>query len=58
VAEFGRERVGDWQRRVNETVDEVIAVCDREKIDADIVKGGEYNVAMNRAQQARLEAWA
>lgn len=58
VAEFGRERVGDWQRRVNETVDEVIAVCARENIDADIVKGGEYNVAMNRAQQSRLEAWA
>ena len=58
VAEFGRELVGDWQRRVNETVDEVIAVCAREKIDADIVKGGEYNVAMNRAQQARLESWA
>ena len=58
VAEFGRELVGDWQRRVNETVDEVIAVCAREAIDADIVKGGEYNVAMNPAQQKRLEAWA
>jgi glycine/D-amino acid oxidase-like deaminating enzyme len=58
VAEFGRALVGDWQRRVNETVDEVITVCKHEKIDADIVKGGEYNVAMNSAQQARLEAWA
>lgn len=58
VAEFGRDLVGEWQRRVNETVDEVIAVCARENIDADIVKGGEYTVAMNRAQQLRLETWA
>ena len=56
--EFGREAVGSWQRAVNETVDEVIRLCQREDIDADIVKGGEYNVAMNRAQQNRLEEWA
>jgi glycine/D-amino acid oxidase-like deaminating enzyme len=38
------------------TVDEVIAVCERERIDADIVKAGELKVARSAAQAARLQA--
>jgi glycine/D-amino acid oxidase-like deaminating enzyme len=38
------------------TVDEVIAVCAREGIDADIVKHGELKIARSAAQAARLEA--
>lgn len=58
VPAFGRDAVSDMQREVNATVDEVIRVAAAEGIDADIVRGGEYNVARNAAQQARLEAWA
>jgi glycine/D-amino acid oxidase-like deaminating enzyme len=38
------------------TIDEVIAVCAREGIDADIVKDGELKVARSAAQVRRLEA--
>lgn len=58
VAHFGRDAVGAMQSEVNATVDEVIRVCVAEKIDADISRGGEFTVAQNQAQQARLEAWA
>lgn len=58
VREFGRDAVGAMQRAVNETVREVISVTQAESIDADVSLGGEYNVARNEAQQARLEAWA
>src|SRR5690606_25752338 len=59
----GRERYGRqggvaMQRALNETVDEVIAVATREGIDADIVKGGELNVARSAAQLARVRAFA
>ncbi|HNM85591.1 MAG TPA: FAD-dependent oxidoreductase, partial [Mycobacterium sp.] len=50
----GRPAVIDWQHALNDTVDEVIAVGEREGIDADIVKGGTLDVARNRAQLARL----
>ena len=52
--EHGRDAVIAWQRMLNEAVDEVIAVADREGIDADIIKGGNLEVARNRAQAERL----
>lgn len=54
----GRQAAIDHQRVLNETVDEVIAVAAAEGIDADIVKGGELNVAYTPAQQSRLLAAA
>ena len=49
-----RESVGRFQIAMNETVDEVIRITRAENIDCDIVKGGEFTVATNPAQQARL----
>jgi glycine/D-amino acid oxidase-like deaminating enzyme len=54
----GREAVARFQEAMNDTVDEVIRVAAAEDIDADIVKGGEFTVARNAAQQVRLEAAA
>jgi len=56
--EHGRDGVIAWQRMLNESVDEVIAVAAREGIDADIVKGGNLEVARNPAQAERLRAEA
>lgn len=53
---YGRDRVLAWQRALNASVDEVIAVAAREGIDAGIVKGGTVQIARNRAQAARLSA--
>jgi len=53
---YGRDRVLDWQRSLNDAVDEVIDVAGREGIDAGIVKGGTLHVARNRAQASRLAA--
>ncbi len=53
---YGRERVIDWQRALNDAVDEVIEVTEREEIDAGIVKGGTLHVARHRAQASRLAA--
>ena len=50
----GRDSVITWQRMLNDAVDEVIAVAAREVIDADIVKGGNLEVARNPAQAERL----
>ena len=50
-----RESVGRMQTAMNETVDEVIRVTGAEGIDCDLVKGGEFTVATNAAQQARLQ---
>lgn len=58
VKSHGRESVERFQRVMNETVDEVIRVAAHEEIDADIVKGGEFNVACSPAQEARLRAFA
>jgi glycine/D-amino acid oxidase-like deaminating enzyme len=52
----GREKVLAWQRALNEAVDEVIDVADREGIDAGAVKGGTLEIARNPAQAARLAA--
>ncbi|HEY1105900.1 MAG TPA: FAD-binding oxidoreductase, partial [Agromyces sp.] len=56
VKTHGREAAIAQQRALNATVDEVIAVAATEGIDADIHKGGEFEVALNPAQLARLEA--
>ena len=53
---YGRDRVLAWQQALNDAVDEVIGVTDREGIDAGIVKGGTLHVARNRAQASRLAA--
>ena len=52
--QHGRDSVIAWQRMLNSSVDEVIAVASREGIDADIVKGGNLEVARNPAQAGRL----
>nr|WP_153746459.1 FAD-binding oxidoreductase [Microbacterium sp. SYP-A9085] len=59
----GRERYGRddgirQQAALNAAVDEVIRVADGEGIDADILAGGELNVAYTPAQLARLRAFA
>lgn len=53
---YGRDRVVAWQQALNDAVDEVVDVAEREGIDAGIVKGGTLHVARNRAQAARLNA--
>ena len=45
-----------WQRTLNAAVDEVIDVANRENIEADIVRGGNLDVARNAAQARRLRA--
>ncbi|HEX5145217.1 MAG TPA: FAD-dependent oxidoreductase [Mycobacterium sp.] len=52
----GRQSVIDWQGALNDAVDEVIAVSAREGIDADIVKGGNLEIARNEPQVQRLRA--
>lgn len=52
----GSEVVDRFQLAMNDTVDEVIRVAAAEGIDADIVKGGEFQVARGQAQRLRLEA--
>ncbi|MFF2371304.1 NAD(P)/FAD-dependent oxidoreductase [Agromyces sp. NPDC058110] len=58
VKTHGRDAAIAQQRALNETVDEVIAVAAAEGIDADIHKGGEFEVALNAAQLGRLRASA
>lgn len=53
---YGRDGVLAWQRALNDAVDEVTAVAEREGIDAGIVKGGTLEIARNRAQATRLAA--
>jgi glycine/D-amino acid oxidase-like deaminating enzyme len=53
---YGRQSVIDWQAALNGAVDEVIAVSAREGIDADIVKGGNLEIARNEPQVQRLRA--
>ncbi|MEV0970472.1 NAD(P)/FAD-dependent oxidoreductase [Microtetraspora glauca] len=50
----GRDATQRLQREMFAAIDEVIAVCADEGIDADIVKGGLFNVARGPAQEARL----
>ncbi|MGZ0712929.1 NAD(P)/FAD-dependent oxidoreductase (plasmid) [Coraliomargarita sp. W4R53] len=58
VANHGRDAATAQQRALNESVDEVITVAKAERIDADIVKGGEFEIARTPAQLARLKASA
>jgi glycine/D-amino acid oxidase-like deaminating enzyme len=53
----GRQAVVDLQHAMNDTVDEVIAVAEREGIEADIAKGGVLEVAYTPAQLTRLQAF-
>lgn len=55
---YGRDRVLAWQKALNDSVDEVIAVARREGIEAGVVKGGTVEIARNSAQAARLAAEA
>jgi len=58
VKSHGRDSAERFQRALNETVDEVIRVAAAEDIDADIKRGGEFNVAYTPAQELRLrEFW-
>ncbi|MFM8156408.1 MAG: NAD(P)/FAD-dependent oxidoreductase [Actinomycetes bacterium] len=50
----GRQSVIDLQSAMWATVDEVIDVCQREGIDADIVKGGSLHVATTPSQASRV----
>jgi glycine/D-amino acid oxidase-like deaminating enzyme len=52
----GRASVEAWQRQLQQTVDDVIRVCAEEGIDADVVKGGNLQVATSPAQVERLDA--
>lgn len=54
AAEHGRDSVVAWQRLLTAAVDEVIDVAAREGIDADIVKGGNLEIARTPAQAERL----
>jgi glycine/D-amino acid oxidase-like deaminating enzyme len=52
----GRKGVVALQRALESSVDDVIAACADEGIDADIVKAGTMVVATNPAQLRRLQA--
>ena len=54
AAEHGRDSVVTWQRLLNAAVDEVIDVAAHEGIDADLVKGGNLEIARTPAQAKRL----
>jgi glycine/D-amino acid oxidase-like deaminating enzyme len=54
AALHGRDAVIALQQRMRETIGEVLAVCAREQIDADIVHHGVVQVARGPAQEARL----
>lgn len=53
VATHGRDAAQRFRLALNDTVDEVIAVAQREAIDADIVKSGRLRVARSPAQRRR-----
>ncbi|MFG1687590.1 NAD(P)/FAD-dependent oxidoreductase [Nonomuraea sp. NPDC049269] len=56
AATHGVEAARRLQREMYASIDEVIGVCEKEAIDADVVKGGVVNVARTPAQAARLRA--
>lgn len=58
VASHGRDAAERFQRAMNETVEEVIRVAEAEGVNADIHKGGEFNVAYTPAQEKRLRDFA
>lgn len=58
VKTHGRDAAERFQLAMNQTVDEVIRVAAAEGIDADIKKGGEFNVAYTPAQERRIREFA
>ncbi|WP_411073895.1 NAD(P)/FAD-dependent oxidoreductase [Streptomyces sp. cmx-4-7] len=50
----GHEAAVRLQQAMNATVTEVVDVCEREKIDADVHRGGVLEVALSPAQLTRL----
>ncbi len=58
VSTHGRDAAERFQREMNATVEEVIRVAAAEGIDADIKRGGEFNVAYTPAQERRIRAFA
>ncbi|WP_405218586.1 NAD(P)/FAD-dependent oxidoreductase [Agrococcus sp. Ld7] len=56
VRTHGRDAAQRFQLEMNDTIDEVIRVAHAEGIDADIVKGGNLQVAYTPAQVRRLQA--
>ncbi|RRD60390.1 FAD-binding oxidoreductase [Leucobacter sp. OH1287] len=53
-----RDTVERFQTLFNQTVTEVMRVAELEGVDADIKRGGEFNVAYTPAQEARLRRFA
>ncbi|MER5638921.1 FAD-dependent oxidoreductase [Kitasatospora sp. NPDC002227] len=53
----GKDRAVAMQRAMNDSVAEVLRVCDAEGIDADQVQGGVLEVARTPAQVLRLDAF-
>ncbi|MGA5197542.1 NAD(P)/FAD-dependent oxidoreductase [Streptomyces exfoliatus] len=53
----GHEAAVRLQQAMNATVGEVVDVCEQEKIDADVHRGGVLEVALSPAQLARLKAF-
>ncbi|MFJ9434069.1 NAD(P)/FAD-dependent oxidoreductase [Streptomyces sp. NPDC101490] len=51
----GQDAAVRLQRAMNDTVTEVVDVCEREEIDADVHRGGVLEVALSPAQLARLK---
>jgi glycine/D-amino acid oxidase-like deaminating enzyme len=58
VKTHGRDEAERFQFAMNDTVDEVIRIAAALGIDADIKKGGEYNVAYTPAQETRIRQFA
>lgn len=56
AATHGREGVLALQAQMHHAVDEVISVCSAHGIDADVVMGGELEVATSAAQLERVRA--
>jgi glycine/D-amino acid oxidase-like deaminating enzyme len=54
ASEHGRQAVVGIERAMRASVDEVIAICASEGIEADVIKHGVLHVARNAAQVARL----
>ncbi|KSU66822.1 NAD(P)/FAD-dependent oxidoreductase [Arthrobacter sp. NIO-1057] len=52
------QEINDFQLAMNQTVEEVINICAEENIDADILRGGEFEVAYTPAQEQRLREHA
>ncbi|WP_426403976.1 NAD(P)/FAD-dependent oxidoreductase [Streptomyces sp. R-07] len=57
AALHGHEAAVRLQQAMNATVTEVVDVCEQEKIDADVHRGGVLEVALSPAQLARLKAF-